>query len=271
MDLYKKAYELREKVLNIVYRGKTGHIGGDLSVMDILTVLYYDVMRIGPESHLDQDRDRFVLSKGHTADALYCVLADRGFFPEEELDTFCRFGTRLIGHPNRKVPGVEANSGSLGHGLSVCVGMALAGKMDRRDYRVYTVMGDGEIAEGSVWEAAMSAAQYHLDNLCAVVDRNGLQISGTTDEVMSSAPLEEKWQSFGWNVISLKDGNDIPQIQRAFDEAAACAGKPTVILADTVKGKGVSFMENNVKWHHKIPSDEEYRRALKELQTRRSV
>lgn len=269
MSTQEKAYELRKEILEMIYRGKAGHIGGDFSVVDILTVLYYDVMNVSPQNPEDPNRDRFVLSKGHNADALYAVLADRGFFPKERLETFMQTGSELIGHPNNKVPGVEINSGSLGHGLAVSVGMAIAGKMDRKDYRVYTVMGDGELAEGSVWEAAMCGAHYHLDNLCAVVDRNGLQISGTTDQVMSTSGLEARWVSFGWHAISVEDGNNAEQLKAAFAAAAAHKGAPSVIIASTTKGKGVSFMENNVKWHHKVPTQEEYTAALAELEERR--
>ncbi|HIV86627.1 MAG TPA: transketolase [Candidatus Pygmaiobacter gallistercoris] len=268
MDLEKKAYALRRQTLQMVYRAKSGHIGGDFSIMEILTLLYNEVMRVAPDRMEDPDRDRFVLSKGHTADALYAVLADRGFFDSKELESFSQCGTRLIGHPNNKVPGIEMDSGSLGHGLAVSVGMAIAGKMDHRDYRVYTVMGDGELAEGSVWEAAMCAAQYKLDNLCAVVDRNRLQISGTTDQVMSTAGLGDRWSSFGWSVIEVEDGNSIPQLRAAFAKAAQTKGKPTLLIADTVKGKGVSFMENQVGWHHRIPTEQEYEQAMAELSER---
>jgi len=270
-EITEKTYKLRETILDMVYRAGTGHIGGDFSVVDILAVLYNGVMNIIPETADDMDRDRFVLSKGHTADALYAVLADRGFFPEKELENFSRFGAGLIGHPNNKVCGVEMNTGSLGHGLAVCTGMAIAARMDGRPYRVYTVMGDGEQAEGSVWEAAMCAAHYRADNLCAVVDRNGLQISGTTDQVLSSAPLEDKWRSFGWHVITVADGNDPAQLRNAFAQAEAHKGQPTVILANTVKGKGVSFMENNVRWHHRVPTAEEYTLAKKELREKREA
>lgn len=269
MNIAQKTWELRERILEMVCRAKSGHIGGDFSVIDILTVLYYQVMNISPQRLDDPDRDRFVLSKGHTAEALYAVLADRGFFPQRELDGFSQFGSRLIGHPNNKVPGVEMNSGSLGHGLSVCVGMALAGRMDGRLYRVYTVLGDGELAEGSVWEAAMCAAQYRLCNLCAVIDRNGLQISGTTEQVMSTAGLEERWRSFGWNVLTIADGNDVGHLKAAFDAAARCCDRPTVLIADTVKGKGVSFMEGRAGWHHKVPTEAERAAAKAELEARR--
>ena len=214
------AYELREDVMDIIMSGKAGHIGGDMSVMEILTEIYFDQMNISPENMDDPNRDKFVMSKGHSVEAYYAVLAKKGFFPiEEVVEQFSKFGSKYIGHPNNKLPGIEMNSGSLGHGLPVCVGMALAGKMNGQDYRVYTVMGDGELAEGSVWEGAMAAHQYKLDNLCAVVDRNRLQISGNTEDVMGHDDLHERFRAFGWNVIDVADGNDIDQLKAAFDEA----------------------------------------------------
>ena len=263
-----KAYALREQVLRIINRAKAGHVGGDMSIMDILVELYYEEMNISPETQNDPTRDRFVLSKGHVAESLYAVLADRGFIPESELETFQQFGTRLIGHPNNKVEGVEMNSGALGHGLSVCVGMALAGRMQHLPYRVYTVMGDGELAEGSIWEAVECAAQYKLDNLCAVVDKNGLQISGTTDQVMSHENLLTRFEAYRWNAIEV-NGHDFTALRDAFSTARATKGRPTVIIADTVKGRGISFMENNVKWHHKVCNESEFQQALAELEARR--
>ena len=262
------SFELRKDVINMVYKAKTGHIGGDFSVMDILVTLYYKHMNINPENTKDPKRDRFILSKGHSVEALYSVLAGRGFFPKSDLETYSQFESKYIGHPNNKVNGIEMNSGSLGHGLSVSVGMALAGKMDKSTYRVYTVMGDGELAEGSVWEGAMAAGHYKLDNLTAVVDRNGLQISGTTEEVMSQNHLDERFKSFGWNVIHA-EGNNIDELDKAFQIAKDTKGKPTVIIADTTKGYGVSFIENAVPWHHKIPSADEYEKAIQELEQRR--
>ena len=214
------AYDLRKDVINMICAGKAGHIGGDMSVMDTLVTLYFSQMNISPENMDDPDRDLFVMSKGHSVEALYAVLAKKGFFSiDEVIEKFSKFGSKFIGHPNNKLPGIEMNSGSLGHGLPVCVGMALAGKMNHKNYRVYTVMGDGELAEGSVWEGAMSASQYKLDNLCAVVDRNRLQISGTTEEVMHQDDVAERFRSFGWNVIDVKDGNSIEQLNAAFEEA----------------------------------------------------
>lgn len=263
-----KAYELREQVIRIINRAKAGHVGGDMSIMDILVELYYEEMNISPENQNDPARDRFVLSKGHVAESLYAVLADRGFIPVEELETFQQFGTRLIGHPNNKVEGVEMNSGALGHGLSVCVGMALAGRMQALPYRVYTVMGDGELAEGSIWEAVECAAQYKLDNLCAVIDKNGLQISGTTEQVMSHENLVARFEAYRWNVVEV-NGHDFAALRDAFAAARAARGCPTAVIADTVKGRGISFMENNVKWHHKVCNEEEFRQAIAELEARR--
>lgn len=268
MNLYEKSYALREDVLNVIYRAKSGHIGGDMSVLDILIELYYEQMSIDPADTGNPNRDRFILSKGHCVEALYAVLADRGFFPKEELESYFTFGTKLIGHPNNKINGIEMNSGALGHGLAVATGMAIAGKMDRRPYRVYTVMGDGELAEGSVWEAMMCASQHKLDNLCAVVDKNGLQISGTTDQVMSHEDLRARFAAFNWNVLE-PDGHNFEQLHQAFEAAKWMKGKPTVLLARTVKGKGVSFMENNYLWHHKVPNEAEYQQALQELRMRR--
>lgn len=260
------AYQLRETVIDMIVEGKAGHIGGDMSVMEILTELYFCQMDVSPENQDDPDRDKFVMSKGHSVEAYYAVLAEKGFFHKEELvSTFSKFGSKFIGHPNNKLPGVEMNSGSLGHGLPVCVGMALAGKMDGRGYRVYTVMGDGELAEGSVWEGAMAASQYRLDNLCAVVDRNRLQISGGTEDVMGHDDLHERFGSFGWHVIDVADGNDIDELHAAFEEAKTVKGQPTVLIANTVKGKGSSVMEDKANWHHKVPSGEELAQIRKDL------
>lgn len=264
MTLQAKSYALRRQVLDMVYRAKTGHIGGDFSVCDILNVLYNRVMDVDPENFSSEDHDHFILSKGHSVEALYSVLCDKGFIPEKELQTFSQFGTKYIGHPNNKVSGIEMNSGSLGHGLSVAVGMALAGKRQNKSYRVYVVMGDGELAEGSVWEGAMAAGHYKLDNLCAVVDRNRLQISGGTEQVMSQDSQDDRWSAFGWHTLHAK-GNDVKDLERAFQEAKEFQGKPTVIIADTVKGCGVSFMENKAEWHHKVPTPKEYKAAKQEL------
>lgn len=260
------SYDLRKNVIDMIVEGKGGHIGGDMSVMDILVELYFEQMNISPENMDDPDRDRFVMSKGHSVEALYAVLAAKGFFPiEQVIKEFSKFGSKFIGHPNNKLPGIEMNSGSLGHGLPVCVGMALAGKMDERDYRVYTVMGDGELAEGSVWEGVMAAHQYKLDNLCAIVDRNRLQISGCTEDVMAHDSQEERWGSFGWHVISV-NGNDYKELKAAFDEAKTVKGAPTVIIANTIKGYGSSVMENKAGWHHKVPNEEEYAQIMKDLE-----
>lgn len=267
-NLTAKAYELRKDIIDLIYRSKCGHIGGDFSVVDILVSLYYKQMNVAPELVNDANRDRFILSKGHSVEALYVILADRGFFPKEDLLTYSQYGSKYIGHPNNKINGIEMNSGSLGHGLPVAVGMAMAGKMDKTSYRVYTVMGDGELAEGSVWEGAMAAGHYHLDNLCAVVDRNTLQISGSTEEVMSQNSQEARWSSFGWNVINAV-GNNISSLNEAFELAKKTQRKPTVIIAQTIKGCGVSFMENSAPWHHKVPSEDEYKKALEELEARR--
>ena len=266
------SYELRENVIDIIRAGKAGHIGGDMSVMDILVTLYFKEMNISPENMDDPDRDRFVMSKGHSVEALYAVLAKKGFFPLQEiLDTFSKFGSKFIGHPNNKLPGIEMNSGSLGHGLPVCVGMALAGKMNKQNYRVYTVMGDGELAEGSVWEGAMAAAHYKLDNLCAVVDRNRLQISGNTEVVMHHDDLHERFRSFGWNVIDVADGNSVDELYAAFEQAKTVKDKPTVLIANTIKGKGSSVMEDKAAWHHHVPSDEEYEQIMKDLKARKEA
>lgn len=266
------SYELRKDVINMIRSGKAGHIGGDMSVIDTLVTLYFKQMNIGPENMDDPDRDRFVMSKGHSVEALYAVLAEKGFFPiEEVIDTFSKFGSKFIGHPNNKLPGIEMNSGSLGHGLPVCVGMALAGKMNHQNYRVYTVMGDGELAEGSVWEGAMSAAHYKLDNLCAVVDRNRLQISGNTEDVMHHDDLHERFRSFGWHVIDVKNGNSIEELDAAYEEAKTVKGKPTVLIANTVKGCGSSVMENKASWHHHVPDDEEYEQIMKDLEERKEA
>lgn len=266
------AYDLRKDVINMICAGKAGHIGGDMSVMDTLVTLYFSQMNISPENMDDPERDLFVMSKGHSVEALYAVLAKKGFFSiDEVIEKFSKFGSKFIGHPNNKLPGIEMNSGSLGHGLPVCVGMTLAGKMNHKNYRVYTVMGDGELAEGSVWEGAMSASQYKLDNLCAVVDRNRLQISGTTEEVMHQDDVAERFRSFGWNVIDVKDGNSIEQLNAAFEEAKTVKGKPTLLVANTVKGCGSSVMENKAAWHHHVPNDEEYAQIMKDLDARKEA
>lgn len=264
MNLKAKSFALRKDILDMVYSAKTGHIGGDFSVCDILNVLYNRQMNLTPENFSSKGRDHFILSKGHSVEALYAVLADKGFFPKELLKTYSQFGSDFIGHPNNKIPGIEMNSGSLGHGLSVGVGMAIAEKRDGSPARVYVVMGDGELAEGSVWEAAMAASHYGLDNLTAIVDRNGLQISGSTEQVMAQESQRERWSAFGWHVLEA-NGNDVAEISAKLAEAAGFRGKPCVIIAHTVKGYGVSFMENRAEWHHKVPDREQYETAMAEL------
>lgn len=266
MDLKEICNKIRKDVLNLIYTGKAGHIGGDMSVIEILVALYFSQMNISTDNPNDPDRDLFVLSKGHAVEAYYCVLAEKGFIDRDELfNGYNRFGSQFIGHPNNKINGIEMNSGSLGHGLPVCIGMAKAAKMDKKSYRVYTVMGDGELAEGSVWEGAMAASHYKLDNLCAVVDRNRLQISGNTEDVMAHDDLHARFRSFGWNVIDIEDGNDIDRVIDAFGEAKTVKGKPSVLIANTVKGKGSPIMEGKAGWHHKIPSPEEYELIMRDL------
>ena len=256
---------VRAGILRGVYHAASGHPGGSLSAADILTYLYFEEMRVRPDDPKWEDRDRFVLSKGHSAPALYAVLALRGFFPVEELDTLRQADARLQGHPDMKgTPGVDMSTGSLGLGISAACGMALSGKYRKKDYRVYTILGDGECEEGQVWEAAMFAAHYALDNLTAVVDCNGLQIDGRVQEVMNPMPFDEKFRAFGWNVLTC-DAHDFDEIAEAFAAARACKGKPTVILAKSVKGKGVSYMENQCGWHGKAPNAEEYSTAMAEL------
>ena len=258
------SYERRLDILDTIYNAKTGHTGGSLSSVDMIVALYYEAMNVRPSEPDWEDRDRFILSKGHSVEGYYTVLADLGFFPKEELKTFSRYKSRLIGHPTRKVPGIEMNTGALGHGLPVSVGMAIAGKMKKQEHYVYTIMGDGEQGEGSIYEAAMAAGHYKLDNLIAVIDRNGLQISGSTEKVMGLEPLRDKWEAFRWNVLEC-NGNDIGDFLEAIAKAQSVKGKPTMIIAHTTKGKGVSFMENNPKWHHGVPTDEQYKLAIKEI------
>lgn len=271
-ELKAKSFELRKNVLDMIVKAKAGHIGGDFSVMDILVTLYFKQMNISPENMEDPNRDYFVLSKGHSVEAYYAVLAAKGFFPMEQvIEEFSTFGSKFIGHPNNKLPGIEMNSGSLGHGLPVCVGMALAARMDRRPSRVYTVMGDGELAEGSVWEGFMAGGHYKLDNLCAVIDRNGLQISGTTEEVMHHEDLKQRIESFGWKVLSI-DGNDMEALNAAFETAKQTKGQPTAVIANTIKGfGGGETMENKAPWHHKVPTPEEYEAITAELEKRKEA
>ena len=272
MNLEALSFECRQNVLDMIMEGRAGHIGGDFSVMDILITLYFKQMNISPDNLDDPDRDLFVMSKGHSVEAYYAVLAAKGFLDiEDVIKNFSKFGSPYIGHPNNKLPGIEMNSGSLGHGLPVCVGMALANKMDGKTGRVYTVMGDGELAEGSVWEGAMAAGHYKLDNLCAVVDRNRLQISGNTEDVMADDDLDARFRAFGWNSIHAQ-GNNIESLNEAFEEAKTCKGKPTVIIADTNKGYGGgAIMENKADWHHKEPTQEMYETISAELLKRRDA
>ena len=265
-ELAKVANEVRKGVVTAAHAAKSGHPGGSLGAADIMTYLYFEEMNIDPADPHKADRDRFVLSKGHAAPGLYSVLANRGYFPVEELETLRHIGSRLQGHPNMNdAPGIDMSTGSLGQGISAAVGMALAAKHWGDSYRVYTLLGDGECEEGQVWEAAMFAGNHALDNLVAVVDHNGLQIDGTIDEVNSAMPLADKFRAFKWHVIELADGNDMTQIEAAFAEAREVTGVPVAIIAETVKGKGVSFMENQVGWHGKAPNDEQFEQAMAEL------
>lgn len=259
-----KSVEYRKTILDIIKHGGAGHTAGSLSCTDILNVLYNHVMNISPQNFTDPNRDRYIQSKGHSVEALYTVLADKGFYPREELYTLNRYKSHFIGHPTRKVPGIEQNTGALGHGLSMAVGTAIAGKKDGRSYRVFTLLGDGELAEGSSWEASMTASHYKLDNLVVIIDRNTLQITGRTEEVNSLEPLEDKFEAFGYEVRHV-DGNDIAALVEIFGQVPFAKGKPNLIIAHTVKGKGVSFMEDAVKWHHKVPNDAEYQQAIQEL------
>ncbi|MEA4813920.1 MAG: transketolase [Oscillospiraceae bacterium] len=259
------AAKARLLAMDAVHTAASGHIGGSLSIIDALTVLYFHTMNVDPKKAKDSDRDRFVLSKGHCTPGLYSVLALRGYFPVADMKLFRSIKSHYSGHPDMvNVPGVDMSTGSLGQGISAAVGMALAGKMDKKSYRVYAALGDGEIEEGQTWEAAMAAAKFGLDNLCAVLDVNGLQIDGATKDVMPSEPLDKKYEAFGWNVIKA-DGHDYSALADAFEKAKGAKGKPTIILAKTVKGKGVSFMENNADWHGKAPNDEQFEKAMAEL------
>ena len=266
LELMKTANEIRKGIVTALHSAKAGHPGGSLSATEIFTYLYFEDMIVDPKDPKKADRDRFVLSKGHTAPGLYSTLAQKGFFPKEDLVTLRHTGSYLQGHPDMKhIPGVDMSSGSLGQGISAAVGMAIAGKLDNADYRVYTLLGDGEIQEGQVWEASMLAAHRKLDNLVVIVDNNNLQIDGEITEVNSPYPIDKKFEAFNFHVINI-DGNDFDQIDAAFKEAKTVKGQPTAIIAKTVKGKGVSFMENQVGWHGKAPNDEEYKIAMEELE-----
>jgi transketolase len=266
LELQQQAVKIRKGIIDGVHAAKAGHPGGSLSAAEVFTYLYFEEMNIDPKNPKKEDRDRFVLSKGHTAPGLYSALANRGYFPVEDLLTLRHIGSHLQGHPCvQHTPGIDASSGSLGQGISVAVGMALAGKLDNADYRVYTLLGDGEIQEGQVWEASMFAGARHLDNLCVIVDNNGLQIDGPVEEVNSPYPIVDKFAAFNFHVIPVEDGNDFDKLRAAFAEARATKGQPSAIVMKTVKGKGVSYMENAVGWHGKAPNDEEYAIAVEEL------
>lgn len=264
-ELEIKAYNIRKNAVTAVYSASSGHPGGSLSSADLMAVLYFDEMNVDPKNPKMEDRDRFVLSKGHCSPALYGTLAEAGFFDKEELKTFRHIDSRLQGHPDMKhIPGVDMSTGSLGLGISAACGMALSAKAYKKDYRVYALLGDGEIEEGQVWEAAMYAPHYKLDNLCIFVDLNGLQIDGSTAEVMNSSPLDKKFEAFGWNTLTI-DGHNYDEIKKALRDARGIKGKPTAVIMKTVKGKGVSYMENSVKWHGVAPNEEEYEKAISEL------
>ena len=267
IELQKIANEVRKGIIRSVHSAKAGHPGGSLSAADILTYLYFEQMNVDPKDSKNPERDRFVLSKGHSAPLLYSVLAHRGYFPVEDLKTLRHVGSYLQGHPDMKhIPGVDMSTGSLGQGISAAVGMAIAGKLDNKNYKVYTILGDGEIQEGQVWEAAMLAAHRNLDNLVVIVDNNGLQIDGNIADVCSPYPIDKKFEAFNFEVICLEDGNDFEQIKEAFAKASEVTGKPVAIVAKTVKGKGVSFMENKASWHGVAPNDEQYAIAMEELE-----
>lgn len=267
LELKKIANEVRKGIVTSVHSAKAGHPGGSLSAADIFTYLYFEEMNIDPKNPKDPDRDRFVLSKGHTAPGYYSVMAQRGYLPVEELLTLRHVGSRLQGHPcMQDLPGIDMSSGSLGQGISAAVGMAIAGKMNNKSYRVYTLLGDGELQEGQVWEASMLAAHRKLDNLVVIVDNNGLQIDGNIADVNSPYPIDKKFEAFNFHVINVADGNDMDQLRAAFEEARTVKGQPTAIIAKTVKGKGVSFMENQASWHGAAPNDEQYAVAMADLE-----
>jgi transketolase len=267
LELQIKSVNYRKALLKYIKMANAGHTGGSLSCTDILNVLYNDVLNVSPEDFADKNRDRYIQSKGHSVESLYVILADQGFFPESDLETICKFQSKYVGHPTRKVKGIEFNTGALGHGLPISAGVALASKKDNAGYRVFTLLGDGELAEGSNWEAAMMASHYKLDNLVAILDHNTLQISGRNRDVCSPYPIDEKFKAFGWAVISI-DGNSIPELRETFRKLPLEKEKPTLIIANTVKGKGVSYMEDVKKWHHGVPSDEQYLQAMEELDKR---
>jgi transketolase len=263
-DLAKKSIEYRKNILKYIYNAHAGHTGGSLSCIDILNVLYNHVMNVSPEDFNSPDRDRYIQSKGHSVEALFVVLADKGFFPESDLETLCKYKSHYIGHPTKKVNGIEQNTGALGHGLPISVGTAIAAKLDNKKFRVFTLLGDGELPEGSNWEAALAASHYKLDNLCAIIDNNKLQITGPTSEVCNTEPIDAKFESFGWAVRHV-DGHDLNALKETFDDLPFSEGKPGLVIAHTIKGKGISYMENTVKWHHGVPDEKQYHDALTEL------
>jgi transketolase len=262
-----QSVQYRVKLLKYIKMANAGHTGGSLSCVDIINVLYNRILNVTPETFNHPGRDRYIQSKGHSVEALYVVLADCGFFPEEELETLCGYGSHYTGHPTRKVKGIEHNTGGLGHGLAFSVGVALAGKIDSAAYRVFALLGDGELAEGSNWESLMAAAHYNLDNLCIIIDRNSMQLTGNTEEICGLEPLAEKLEAFG-SEVRMVDGHEITALTNILNALPFTAGKPSIVVARTVKGKGVSFMENNPKWHHVVPDDKQYDRALQELEAK---
>jgi transketolase len=262
-ELLLKSIQYRRDLLRIIYHAGAGHTGGSLSCVDILNVLYNRVLRVSPATINDPGRNRYIQSKGHSVEALYVVLADVGFFDKSQLESLCRYQSPFVGHPTRKVPGIEMNTGALGHGLSICVGVALAGKLDSAAYRVFTLLGDGELAEGSNWEAAMAASHYQLDNLTAILDHNSLQITGRTRDVCSNEPIDDKFRAFGWTVRQV-NGHDLSELEGVL-RSCPHEKRPTLVIANTVKGRGISYMEDVVKWHHGVPSEEEFSGAVAEL------
>ena len=266
-ELIKQAEVDRRRLIEVVYNAKAGHIGGDLSCLNVMTALYFNIMNVSPADVKNPDRDRFVLSKGHCVEALYVTLEAKGFLKKEITDTLGQYGSILSGHPTIEVPGIEVNTGALGHGLPIGVGMAIAAKMDKRSYKTFVLMGDGEQGEGSIYEAAMAGHQYKLDNLVAIIDRNHLQISGNTEDVMALEDIEARWTAFGWDVKRM-DGDDMDDIMKTFDSIDYNNHKPHLLISNTTKGKGVSYMENVAKWHHGMPSEEQYRQALAEIDER---
>jgi transketolase len=263
-EIAKKSIQYRKNILKYIFNANAGHTGGSLSCIDILNVLYNHVMNVGPGNIKSPDRDRYIQSKGHSVEALYVVLADKGFFPETDLETLCKFKSHYIGHPTKKVNGVEQNTGALGHGLPISVGTALSAKLDNKNFRVFTLLGDGELPEGSNWEAALTASHYKLDNLCAILDYNQLQITGPTSQVCNTNPVDHKFESFGWSVKHV-NGHDYDALMKTFDALPFESSKPSLVIAHTTKGKGVSYMENNVKWHHGVPDEQQFEQALNEL------